>query len=480
MIQQVAVNRYSLTASLARESFFDFVQQFWEVLIPEQAVWNWHIEFICQELQDALERVFRGEKKLYDLICNISPGTTKSTIASVMLTPWAWTRFPSLRYIGGSYTFPLALELSRKSRDIVMSEKYQRCFPDIQLKSDQNTKSLWANTKGGMRYACTVGGSVTGMHAHVIGIDDPLDPKGARSDQDILTANEWMSETVPSRKVDKEIAFTFLIMQRLHQNDPTGYLLKKAKKAKNKVYREICLPAKLSSKVKPVELRKKYKGGLMDPVRLSQRILDEAESDLGQFGFAGQFGQDPVPLGGGMFQTDKLIYAQPGQLRHFKQLVRFWDKAGTTDAGAYTVGALMGEDQNGQFWILDIIRFQKEASTRERIIKQTAEMDGYQVRIGVEQEPGSGGKESAESTVRNLRGFRCFVQRPTGAKEERADPLSVQVNSGNVYVKEGAGWILDLIEEMRYFPFSTYKDQIDALSGGFNEMYKKKKSFSSF
>jgi hypothetical protein len=61
------------------------------------------------------------------------------------------------------------------------------------------------------------------------------------------------------------------------------------------------------------------------------------------------------------------------------------------------------------------------AVDRERIIKEWAERDKQQLRntpyeVGVEQEPGSGGKESAESTIRNLIGFRCFADRVTGSK----------------------------------------------------------------
>jgi len=95
------------------------------------------------------------------------------------------------------------------------------------------------------------------------------------------------------------------------------------------------------------------------------------------------------------------------------------------------------------------------------------QLDGKTVEIGLEQEPGSGGKESAESTVRNLRGWRVRVDRPTGDKSLRADPFSVQVNNGNVSMVRG-DWNEDYIEELRYFPFSKYKDQVDASSGAFN------------
>jgi len=91
----------------------------------------------------------------------------------------------------------------------------------------------------------------------------------------------------------------------------------------------------------------------------------------------------------------------------------------------------------------------------------------------LEQEPGSGGKESAESTIRNLAGFAVYAERPTGDKVTRAVPYSVQVNNGNVWLLQ-AGWNREFIEEHRFFPYSTYKDQVDGASGGFHKVVQKK------
>jgi len=95
------------------------------------------------------------------------------------------------------------------------------------------------------------------------------------------------------------------------------------------------------------------------------------------------------------------------------------------------------------------------------------------VTVWVEQEPGSGGKESAEGTIRNLGGFLAYAERPTGDKAFRADPFSVQVNNGNVLLLTGM-WHRDFIEELRFFPYSTFKDQTDAASGAFSKLTQKK------
>lgn len=464
-----------LVASITRESFYEFLKEFWDVIIPETPVWNWHIKYLCDEFQKIAERVIAGKPKAYDLIVNISPGTTKSTICSVAFPAWVWTRMPSCRFICGSHAQDLGLDLSRKCRKIIEEKvridgkpTYYDCFK-LGLTGDQNTKSYFVNEKGGMRLSCTVGGkSPIGFHGHILVIDDPLDPQSAVSDVELKSANEWMNNTLPSRKVDKLMSVTALVMQRLHQNDPSGNWLGK----KRDDVKHIKLPAEcMTYQVHPPFLKKYYKNDMMDPVRMPKSFLDAELMKHGQYYVAGQYGQNPVPLGGGMFKIKNLRIGEAPKT--FKRIVRFWDKAGTVGGrGAFTVGVKMGVDFDDRFWVLDVIRGRWDSSEREKIILATARTDGRGVVVGIEQEPGSGGKDSAAATVRMLQGFRVIIDKPTGSdgsKELRADPFASQVNGHNVSL-QAAKWNTDYIEELEYFPASTYKDQVDASSGAFNHL----------
>ena len=267
------IDRHRLEASVCEDSFYEFVKRFWDTVIPEEPVWNWHIEYLCDEIQEVVERVIRGEPKAYDLIINISPGSTKSTICSVMLPAWTWTRAPTFRFICGSYAYMLAMDLSRKSRLIIRSEKYQELWPEFAISEDQNTKGFFANTEGGGRIAVGTGGSITGFHAHVIVVDDPIDPNASFSEADLENANNWMRETLPTRKVDKAVTPTILIMQRLHQDDPTGNWLDRAKPGDLK---HICLPAEGTDNISPPESETCYRDGLMDIIRLPRNVLNES------------------------------------------------------------------------------------------------------------------------------------------------------------------------------------------------------------
>jgi len=132
--------------------------------------------------------------------------------------------------------------------------------------------------------------------------------------------------------------------------------------------------------------------------------------------------------------------------------------------------------KSGGWKVEDVKRGRWGSNERERIIKETAFADGVGVDIWVEQEPGSGGKESAEGTIRNLPGFVAKAHKPSGGegdKVRRADTYSVQINNYAFQILNGM-WNRDFIEEHRFFPQGTYKDQVDAAAGAFTKLVGKR------
>jgi predicted phage terminase large subunit-like protein len=480
---------HSTLRALIKNRFYYCLQYFWSEYSQDEFVPNWHIVYLCNELEIVARRVAENKPKLYDLIINIPPGSSKTAIVSIFFPIWCWINWFHFRFITASYTAPLALESAEYSRDVIKSEKFQVLFPEIGVKADKDTKSNFRVVKrefaskgrsprihtGGNRLSTSVGGTATGFHGHINIWDDPIDPNRAVSEAEVKKANHWMTNTLPFRKVNKEVTATIGIMQRLHQNDPTAHLLEKDEG--RGTIKHICLPGEIKNykdQVKPAELIKHYKNNLMDVNRLNWSVLNDY-MNLGQFTYGGQIGQDPVPLGGGMFKTDHISTVDriPEKI-YIAETVRYWDKAGTKDAGAYTVGVKMLKLKDGRFIVSDVKRGQWASNEREKIIKETAQADGVDCKVYVEQEPGSGGKESAEATVANLSGFSVYKDRPVGDKTQRADPYSVQVNEGNVMIFN-AGWNKDYLDELKNFPNSTFKDQTDASSGGFSKLTGLKK-----
>jgi predicted phage terminase large subunit-like protein len=396
-----------------------------------------------------------------------------------------------MQFICLSYSSALSLESAEKSRDVLRSDKFQMIYPELGIKEDKDRVGNFRVIKklhkvegrtartfhGGNRFSTSIGGTLTGFHGHFIIWDDPINPQQAVSETELSNINRWMDNTLPTRKVNKIVSVTIGIMQRLHEDDPTGHILEK-KKAKVK---HICLPGEIHSyreQVQPPELIQYYKKGLLDPGRLNEEVLEELEADLGQYGYSGQVGQKPTPPGGGMFKVDNFVVIDqlPNPV-NFQQTVRYWDKAGTKEdknrKAAYTVGVKMSILTGNRFIVHDVKRGRWSSEEREDVILYTARADGIPVPVYFEQEPGSGGKESAEGTVRNLAGFAAYADLPRGDKVYRADPYSVQVNRGQVMLLRG-DWNHDFIEEHRNFPHSTYKDQVDAAAGAFAKVTGKR------
>lgn len=467
-----------LLAETCRESFYFFFKTFWSTIVPETLILNWHIRYICTEMQKVAERVFRNEPKKHDLVLNISPGTSKSTICSVMFAAWVWTRMPSARLLCCSFSEKLANRLGGLSRDVVKSDLYRRLFPEVVIRPDKDAKSEFGTTKGGIRFSVGSGTQVMGSHAHFILIDDPIDPQGVLSDSELARINNWIEEQLSGRKVDKEVTVTVMIAQRLHQDDPPAVMGEKSNVKWVRIPAALHDPDSPDKKypVRPRRLAGYYRDGLMDPKRLTWSALRAIqEGPRGAYILSGQYGQRPVPPGGGTFKVDRLnVIPSHTVLPRFKVMVRFWDKAGTVGGkGSYTVGLLMGMTHDKRTYILDVIRCQVDSFTREKLIRQTARLDGKHVVVGLEQSGGEGGKESLQNTIARLAGYKVMVIRPGRGskvgkgKEERAEPFSVQVNAGNVYVLD-KHWRKQYVSELGYFPFGSSDDQVDASSGSFS------------
>ncbi len=162
--------------------------------------------------------------------------------------------------------------------------------------------------------------------------------------------------------------------------------------------------------------------------------------------------------------------------------VRYWDKAGTPKGiitagrqkkSAHSAGVLMGERANGDIVVADVVRGQWSYLKREEMILQTAALDHDRygnVEVWLEQEPGSGGQESAQRSVKMLRGYNVHTETASGSKLERASNYSAQAEAGNVYVLRAEWNDVYLVECHRFDGATGVMDQVDASSGAFNKL----------
>jgi predicted phage terminase large subunit-like protein len=152
--------------------------------------------------------------------------------------------------------------------------------------------------------------------------------------------------------------------------------------------------------------------------------------------------------------------------------VRSYDIASSSGKNDYSVGVLMGIDVNNCYYLLDLWREQLGTKDRDDKILRTAELDGKTVKITLPNDPGSAGKSLTFYWTKMLAGYIIEFVRPTKSKEVRAEPLSVQINNGNVFMKR-ANWNKDLLDEFETFPFDSHDDIVDACADAFNDLTTK-------
>lgn len=448
---------------MCERKLYAFVQHAWNVVEQNPLIDSWHIGAICDHLQAVTEGQIRNL-----LIC-IPPGCTKSLLAAVFWPAWEWTRDPSMRHLCVSYDQRLSTRDAVRTRTVLSSQWYQSHWPDVQFSKHQNEKTYYETTSGGYRLATSVDGHLTGRHPHRIILDDVSSAKHAESEVERQIVKDFYELTLSSRGIAVGVR-RVMIGQRLHQEDLPGYVLDNQPDE----WEKIILPMRYEKNRMPITVLgwtdpRKEEGELLCPDQYSEDDVVKLERDLRSYGTAGQLQQRPAPREGGMFKPGwfQIRNAPPAKAKW----VRAWDLAGTANEGDWTVGLLMARDSENHYWVVDVIRTQSSAYERDRLVRQTAELDGNNVRIVIEQEPGSSGLSMLSYYTKMLAGFVVKGWRPTGPKEIRAEAFAAQAEAGNVFLIKGP-WNRGYLDELSVFNKGKYDDRVDASSMAFHSLAK--------
>jgi predicted phage terminase large subunit-like protein len=320
----------------------------------------------------------------------------------------------------------------------------------------------FSGTEGYFRNT-TVMGAVTGEGLDIGVIDDPIKGRAEASSPIIRDKTwEWLTDDFMTRF--SAHGALLMIMTRWNLDDPAGRMIKRFPGVRVLRYPAIA--------VEDEEFRKK--GEALFPELKPLEFLLQQKSIMTIGGWESVYQQNPIIVGGGIFPIEKFSTVNMFERNKIIHSVRYIDKAGTEGGeGAFTAMVLMHRMVDDTFLIEHVARGRWSALEREQKIKMWAERDREKIsglyEVYVEQEPGSGGKESAENTIRNLAGFSVYADKVTGSKEVRAEPYAAQVQGGNVRLAAGE-WQYEFINEHEAFPNGIYKDQVDAAAGAFNKL----------
>lgn len=410
-------------------------------------------------LIDHLERLASGD--IQRLMVTMPPGSAKTTYASILFACWFMAQHHGRTVIGVSHTAEMAEKISG---DIL---RVAREFgPAVGVSLESEGVKSWRMSSRSEYKAAGVGANVTGRRADLAIIDDPVRSR-ASADSIIERDSTWSWYLADLSTRIKPDGRVMLIMTRWHEDDLAGRLLETDPQS----WVVLKLPAQALAGDplgRPVgtylwsdDASYDYAGVLRE-----QKLMLERSGAMRDW--QSLYQQDPRPGEGALFKAGQIAVAD--EAPDDMQLVRAWDLAATAQVGTrdpdWTVGALLGKDSTGRFWICDICRLRGGPDAVESEICATAEWDGRHVKVSLPQDPGQAGKSQVLYLTRKLAGYRVESSRETGDKSTRAAPFAAQVNVGNVTMMR-AGWNRALLDEISGFPAAAHDDQVDALSRAF-------------
>lgn len=340
-----------------------FMRIFWSQVEPSAFSENWHHELMCKYLEKLARREIR------ELSIWVPPGSTKTLLTGVFLLPWIWTFDPGRRQIHTTYGGNLALKAARMQRGLVNSDLFQACWPGVKIPHQNTHAAAWfENNCKGSRFSGSVGGEVTGRHAHDLIGDDLNKAIDAIATTPLAFENAWAfwAEILPTRQAEPALTTRLQIGQRLHRDDVGGRWV--ASKPDLDV---LCLPMRYEADhpfVHPEDPR--GDGELMWPERFDEEAVQKLEESLGPSAGAAQLQQRPIPPGGQLLIDEYLSHrynlppasvqrplvtgrAEPGQTWAIYGDLAFKGEV-TSD---YVVFQLWCAEE-GELWLLDQIRGQ--------------------------------------------------------------------------------------------------------------------------
>jgi predicted phage terminase large subunit-like protein len=412
---------------------------------------NWHDEVMAHALTEVIEgRITR-------LMINVPPRYGKSLFCSVALPAYLLGRDPTRKIICTSYSQPLAEKHHSDCRRVMSAPWYQDLFGVDFIKKSATEMET---SKGGFRFASSVGGSLTGRGGDLIIPDDLLNANDAHSDTARETSITWFKQTLLSRLDNKKTGAIIMVGQRLHHRDIVGELLESGD------WHHLSLPA-----IAPVTRQFQLLNGRthlwqagtpLHPAREDHAELDALKRAMGLENFRAQYLQEPLPETGNLLKRawprryKSLPVRQPGD-----QVVQSWDtalKAGPKND--YSVCLTFLVRNRNQYHLMDVYR--ERVEFHELLKGVRAQANNHRPHAILIEDAGSGTSLASLAKAGGMQGvIPCKVH---GDKLTRMRNQTPQLEAHSLILPDDAPWLEDFWDEFLKFPQARHDDQIDALS----------------
>lgn len=479
-----------------------FIEQAWHVVEPgKEFKGGWHIDAICEHLT----YVSLGD--IDDLVINIPPRHTKSTLVAVMWPAWEWTWNPSIQWLFATYASSLTIRDSVKCRRLIQSPWYQEHFGDcFQLSSDLNQKGRFDNDYYGYRLATSVGGTATGEGGDRIVVDDAHNMKEINSDTIRAGVIDWWRDTMSTRGNDMKKLGRVIIAQRGHHQDLPGHVLStggwvhlnlpgyfvpktrcitKSKKESKRI-----IPADpeiftFGDHIQPLHNEqvifsdpRKLENDLLQEDRFGPDEMRKLSMELTERGFESQIQQNPSAKGGNIMKEHHWREWEEPELPELSMIIQSYDTAFEEDeehdySARTTWGVFEYEERlnrklpwtaqyKGQTRLCLILleRLNKRMEFPE--LRENAMMAAElwkPDKVLIEK------KASGHSLAQEMRRANLPVARikVTDSKFVRAHAASLVLERGCIfYVKRN--WAQEVISQCGNFPADDHDDMVDTVT----------------
>lgn len=405
------------------------------------------------KIAEKLEAVARGE--ILRLVINMPPRYGKTEIAVICYIAWCIANNASSKFIHLSYSDDLVLDNSSQIKELIQCDEFQELWP-IELKADSQSKKKWYTTQRGGVYATSAGGAVTGFgagstnekeFAGAIVIDDPLKPDDADSDTQRQRVNKRLNTTIKSR-VNSRSTPIILIMQRIHDEDASGFVLDGGT---GEEWEHLSIPALNSD------------GSALWPWKHTVDELRQIEK-ADRYVFSGQYMQQPVPDDGIYFERDKFRWydVEPKHLTYYGAS----DYAVTEDGGDFTEHGVFGVCPDGNIYIVDW--WSGQTKSDKWIESQLDLIQFYRPGLWA-GETGPIKKAVEPWLTKRMRERRAYttlewLSHAKNNKEANARSFQALVENGRVYLPTNKEFSTELIAQLTRFPAGKYDDKVDVCS----------------
>lgn len=442
-----------------------FAKAAWPILNHGRKLdWSWHLDLICEFL------MLLKERKIRKLIINVPPRTLKSTLVTIIYPVWTWITDPGHQFMAASYSMELSVEHALKRRQLLRSQWFRRSWGDrFQLSRTRDRIEFFTNNRGGQMIATSVGATTLGRGCDTSILDDPITPIQVLSDAERKGGNNWIDTVWRSRLNHPADSAQILVMQRVHQADPTGYLLQHD----SQPWTQLVIPLVAEQDetwIYPLSGRTSYRkaGEILMPERFKPEVVEDLRSR--RLVFASQYQQNPAPLEGNIIKRHDVRFfggLDPSTAQLDERLPTSFDAkvisvdcafkdAASSDFVAICVIGVKGSKR----FVLNVLNSHLNAAATEAAIRQQRNIHAPINAVLVEDR--ANGLAVIQRLKLNVPGV--IAVNPQGGKMARLFAVAAEWEAGDWFLDRNAAWTEPLIEQLTMFPNSAHDDMADALS----------------